>query len=144
MAGWGVGRGGDVVIDCAGVPSALAEGLEMAARGGTYLETGAYVETGTAEISPHRHLCSKSIRLIGSTNRPFTGYGPALRLLEFYGEQAGSGSSSRTASRWPESNRRSRPRSLPTPAGCSSPASGASVADHSLRAHTPASIPPST
>ena len=83
------GRGGDVVIDCAGVPSALAEGLEMARKGGTYLETGAYVDTGTAEISPHRHLCSKSIRLIGSTNHPYTGYGPALKLLELYGESAG-------------------------------------------------------
>jgi threonine dehydrogenase-like Zn-dependent dehydrogenase len=83
------GRGGDVVIDCAGVPSALAEGLEMARKGGTYLETGAYVETGTTEISPHRHLCSKSIRLIGSTNHPYTGYGPALKLLELHGERAG-------------------------------------------------------
>jgi threonine dehydrogenase-like Zn-dependent dehydrogenase len=83
------GRGADVVIDCAGAPSALAEGLDIARKGGTYLETGAYVETGTAEISPHRHLCSKSIRLIGSTNHPYTGYGPALKLLELYGEQAG-------------------------------------------------------
>jgi threonine dehydrogenase-like Zn-dependent dehydrogenase len=81
------GRGGDVVIDCAGVPDALAEGLEMARKGGTYLETGAYVDTGTAEISPHRHLCSKSIRLIGSTNHPYTGYGPALKLLELHGER---------------------------------------------------------
>jgi threonine dehydrogenase-like Zn-dependent dehydrogenase len=83
------GRGADVVVDCAGVPSALVEGLEMARKGGAYIETGAYVETGTAEISPHRHLCSKSIRLIGSTNHPYTGYGPALKLLERYGEQAG-------------------------------------------------------
>lgn len=85
------GRGADVVIDCAGVPAALAEGLEMARKGGAYIETGAYVETGTAEISPHRHLCSKSIRLIGSTNHPYTGYGPALKLLELYGESAGFG-----------------------------------------------------
>jgi threonine dehydrogenase-like Zn-dependent dehydrogenase len=85
------GRGADVVIDCAGLPAALAEGLEMARKGGAYIETGAYVETGTAEISPHRHLCSKSIRLIGSTNHPYTGYGPALKLLELYGESAGFG-----------------------------------------------------
>jgi threonine dehydrogenase-like Zn-dependent dehydrogenase len=78
-----------VVVDCAGVPAALVEGLEMARKGGAYLETGAYVETGTAQISPHRHLCSKSIRLIGSTNHPYTGYGPALKLLERYGETAG-------------------------------------------------------
>ena len=34
-------------MDCAGVPGALVEGLEMARKGGAYLETGAYVETGT-------------------------------------------------------------------------------------------------
>ena len=80
------GRGGDVVIDCAGVPEALPEGLEMARKGATYIEPGAFVEMGTVPISPHRHLCSKSIRLIGVTNHPYTGYGPALKLLERYGE----------------------------------------------------------
>ncbi|HWT22738.1 MAG TPA: zinc-binding dehydrogenase [Solirubrobacteraceae bacterium] len=80
------GRGADVVIDCAGVPEAVPEGLEMARKGGTYIEPGAFVEMGTVPISPHRHLCSKSIRLIGVTNHPHTGYGPALALLERYGD----------------------------------------------------------
>jgi threonine dehydrogenase-like Zn-dependent dehydrogenase len=83
------GRGADVVVDCAGVPAALVEGLEMARKGAAYIEPGAFVETGTAEISPHRHLCAKSIRLIGATNHPYTGYPPALKLLELYGESAG-------------------------------------------------------
>lgn len=83
------GRGGDVVIDCAGVPAALPEGLEMARKGGTYIETGAFVEMGEVPISPHRHLCAKSIRLIGATNHPYTGYGPALKLLERYGDVFG-------------------------------------------------------
>ncbi len=73
-------------MDCAGVPEALPEGLEMARKGATYLEPGAFVEMGTVPISPHRHLCSKSIRLIGVTNHPYTGYGPALQLLERYGD----------------------------------------------------------
>jgi threonine dehydrogenase-like Zn-dependent dehydrogenase len=80
------GRGADVVVDCAGVPEALPEGLEMARKGGTYIEPGAFVEMGTVPISPHRHLCAKSIRLIGATNHPHNGYGPALDLLEHYGD----------------------------------------------------------
>jgi threonine dehydrogenase-like Zn-dependent dehydrogenase len=83
------GRGADVVVDCAGVPEALPEGLEIARKGGTYIEPGAFVEMGTVPISPHRHLCAKSIRLIGATNHPHTGYGPALELLEHYGDALG-------------------------------------------------------
>jgi L-iditol 2-dehydrogenase len=69
------------------VPEALPEGLEMARKGATYIEPGAFVEMGTVPISPHRHLCSKSIRLIGCTNHPHTGYGPALSLLEHHHER---------------------------------------------------------
>ena len=83
------GRGADVVVDCAGVPAALPEGLELARKGATYIETGAFVDAGSVEINPHRHLCSKSIRLIGATNHAYTGYGPALKLLERHGESAG-------------------------------------------------------
>ncbi len=35
----------------------------------------------------HRHVCSKNIRLIGITNHPSTGYGPALRLMERYADR---------------------------------------------------------
>jgi len=80
------GRGADVAVDCAGVPSVLPEGLEMLRKGGTYIECGAFVEMGTVPISPHRHLCSKSVRLIGMTNHPFTGYDAMLRQLEIYGD----------------------------------------------------------
>ena len=83
------GRGADVVVDCAGVPAALPEGLELARKGATYIETGAFVDAGSVEINPHRHLCAKSIRLIGATNHAYTGYGPALKLLERYGDSAG-------------------------------------------------------
>ena len=78
--------GADVAVDCAGVPSVLPEGLEMLRKGGTYIECGAFVEMGTVPISPHRHLCSKSVRLIGMTNHPYTGYDAMLRQLEIYGD----------------------------------------------------------
>ena len=70
-------------------PAALPEGLELARKGATYIETGAFVDAGSVEINPHRHLCAKSIRLIGATNHAYTGYGPALKLLERYGDSAG-------------------------------------------------------
>jgi L-iditol 2-dehydrogenase len=58
----------------------------MLRKAGTYIECGAFVEMGTVPISPHRHLCSKSVRLIGMTNHPYTGYDAMLRQLEIYGE----------------------------------------------------------
>ncbi len=80
------GRGADVAVDCAGIPAVVPEGLEMLRKGGTYIECGAFVEMGTVPISPHRHLCSKSVRLIGMTNHPYTGYDAMLRQLEIYGD----------------------------------------------------------
>ena len=38
-------------------------------------------------MNVHRHICSKNIRLIGITNHPSTGYGPALTLLERYADR---------------------------------------------------------
>jgi hypothetical protein len=35
----------------------------------------------------HRHVCSKNIRLIGLTNHPSTGYGPAMDLLQRYADR---------------------------------------------------------
>jgi threonine dehydrogenase-like Zn-dependent dehydrogenase len=34
------GRGADVVVECAGVPSAFLEGIEMLRQGGTFVEVG--------------------------------------------------------------------------------------------------------
>lgn len=80
------GRGADVVIECAGMPEALTEGLEMLRKGGTYVEAGNFVDTGTVQINVHRHLCAKNVRLFGVTNHPFTEYESSLRLMEQYGD----------------------------------------------------------
>jgi len=79
------GRGADIVIECAGVPQVVPEGLEMLRQGGLYLELGNFVDTGEIPINVHRHLCAKNVHLIGVTNHPFTGYGPSLRLMQRYG-----------------------------------------------------------
>ena len=59
----------------------------MLKRGGMMLEMGVFAETGESTINVHRHITSKNIRLIGITNHPSTGYGPALRLMERYADR---------------------------------------------------------
>lgn len=78
------GRGADIVVECAGVPEVVREGIEMLRKGGMYFEVGNYVEGEEVSLSPHRHMLAKSIRLIGMTNHPYTGYGPTLELIRRY------------------------------------------------------------
>ena len=81
------GRGADVVLYMANTPASFVEGIEMLKRGGMMLEMGNFADTGEITMNVHRHICSKNIRLIGLTNHPSTGYGPALRLLERYADR---------------------------------------------------------
>ena len=75
------GRGADVVVECAGVPAAFLEGLEMLRQGGTFVEVGHFVDVGSIEVNPHRHFCSKNIRMVGQTNLSYTGMLPSMVLL---------------------------------------------------------------
>jgi threonine dehydrogenase-like Zn-dependent dehydrogenase len=81
------GRGADVVLHMANTPASFVEGIEMLKRGGMMLEMGNFADTGEVAMNIHRHVCSKNIRLIGITNHPSTGYGPALTLLQRYGDR---------------------------------------------------------
>jgi threonine dehydrogenase-like Zn-dependent dehydrogenase len=81
------GRGADVVLHMANTPASFVEGIEMLKRGGMMLEMGNFADTGEVSMNIHRHVCSKNIRLIGLTNHPSTGYGPALDLLERYADR---------------------------------------------------------
>ena len=78
------GRGADLVVECTGSPHAVIEGLDMLRKGGTYIEAGNFVDTGTTQININRHLCAKNVRLFGVTNHPFTHYGQSLKLMEKY------------------------------------------------------------
>ena len=51
------------------------------------LEMGNFADTGEVSLNVHRHICSKNIRLIGLTNHPSTGYGPAMRLMDRYADR---------------------------------------------------------
>jgi len=76
------GVGPDLVVECAGVPAAIPEGLEMLRRGGTFVEIGSFVDTGETTISPFKHLCHKDVRLIGQYGGKSDHIGIAFKLLE--------------------------------------------------------------
>ena len=59
------GRGADVVLECAGVPAAVAEGFEMARRNGRYLVLGQYTDRGATPINPHV-ITRKQLTVAGS------------------------------------------------------------------------------
>lgn len=47
------GDGAGVVVECAGVPGAVQEGLGLVKRGGTYLVLGQYTNAGPTDMVPH-------------------------------------------------------------------------------------------
>jgi threonine dehydrogenase-like Zn-dependent dehydrogenase len=59
------GRGADLVVEATGLPSAVAEGIDMARRGGRYLVVGQYTDHGETLINPH-HVTRKQLEVIGS------------------------------------------------------------------------------
>jgi threonine dehydrogenase-like Zn-dependent dehydrogenase len=77
------GRGADLVVECAGVPDAVPEGLELLRPGGFYIECGNFSDMGSVPISPHL-LCSKNVRLIGVNGEAATAYGPSMQALRRY------------------------------------------------------------
>jgi threonine dehydrogenase-like Zn-dependent dehydrogenase len=78
------GRGADMVIETAGVPQAVPEGLEMLRLGGLLIEAGNFSDLGEVPISPFRHLCSKSVRILGVGGEEPASYGPSMRQMVRY------------------------------------------------------------
>jgi threonine dehydrogenase-like Zn-dependent dehydrogenase len=78
------GRGADMVVECAGVPHAVTEGLEMLRVSGLLVEAGNFSDLGEISISPHRHLCSKNVRILGVSGEEPAAYGPGMRQMVRY------------------------------------------------------------
>jgi len=78
------GRGADVVIECAGVPQAVPEGLDLLRLGGLLVEAGNFSDLGEIAINPHRHLCAKSARILGVGGEEPGAYGPSMRQMARY------------------------------------------------------------
>jgi threonine dehydrogenase-like Zn-dependent dehydrogenase len=78
------GRGADVVIECAGVPEAVPEALEMLRIGGLLVEAGNFSDLGEVALSPHRHICAKNARILGVGGEEPAAYGPSMRQMARY------------------------------------------------------------
>ena len=78
------GRGADMVIECAGVPEAVPEALEMLRVGGLLVEAGNFSDLGEVAISPHRHICAKNARILGVGGEEPAAYGPGMRQMARY------------------------------------------------------------
>jgi threonine dehydrogenase-like Zn-dependent dehydrogenase len=59
------GAGADLVIECTGVPKAVAQGLTLARRGGSYLVVGQYTDSGDTELNPHQ-IVYRQLDVVGS------------------------------------------------------------------------------
>ncbi|WEH33832.1 zinc-binding dehydrogenase [Streptomyces sp. AM 4-1-1] len=59
------GGGADLVIECAGVPAAVGQGLTLARRGGSYLIIGQYTDAGDTLVNPHQ-IVHRQLDVIGS------------------------------------------------------------------------------
>ncbi len=75
------GVGADVVIECAGVPGAFKEGLDMVRRGGKLVELGHYTDPGGVEIRPHV-VCNKDVDILGVWAYPPMQFKTALSFLQ--------------------------------------------------------------
>ncbi len=78
------GRGADMVIECAGVPEAVPESLELLRVGGLLVEAGNFSDLGEIPLSPHRHICAKNARILGVGGEEPAAYGPGMRQMARY------------------------------------------------------------
>jgi threonine dehydrogenase-like Zn-dependent dehydrogenase len=74
------GRGADVVFECAGVPAAVAEGLEMVRINGRYLIAGHYGDAGPVPLNPHL-INKKQITITGAWSAANKHFLRGLHLL---------------------------------------------------------------
>lgn len=59
------GYGADVVLECAGIPKAVVEGMELCRDGGKYLVLGHYCDAGPVLWNPHV-ITRKQLQVFGS------------------------------------------------------------------------------
>jgi threonine dehydrogenase-like Zn-dependent dehydrogenase len=79
------GEGVDVVIEAAGSPRAIEEGVTLVRDGGRYVIAGHYTDVGSSTINAHHHINRKHLQILGcwgSEARHF------VRALELLGEHA--------------------------------------------------------
>jgi len=81
------GMGADVVVEAAGSPRAIEEGVLLARNGGAYVIAGHYTNTGDSTINAHTHINRKHLDIRGCWGSEAAHFLRALRALERYGEE---------------------------------------------------------
>ncbi len=80
------GLGADMVVECVGHPSAVAEGWDLARDGGRYLVLGQYCDAGPTPLNPH-HITRKELEVGGSYGSEPTHWAKALEFLRTRSER---------------------------------------------------------
>lgn len=75
------GVGPDVVVEAAGIPSAVRQGVEFVRDGGVLVEAGHYAYNGEVELNPTR-VVQKDIDIRGSLAYPPNQFETAISLLD--------------------------------------------------------------
>jgi L-iditol 2-dehydrogenase len=81
------GRGVDIVIEAAGQPAAISEGLGLLRDGGTYVVAGHYTDTGSANLNPHHDVNRKHAEIRGQWGTGLQHVERALRTLARHRER---------------------------------------------------------
>ena len=74
------GVGVEIVFECAGVPQAFGEALELVSRGGMLVELGHYTDPGDVAVRPHL-ICRKDMDVLGVWAYPQIQFETALAAL---------------------------------------------------------------
>lgn len=75
------GRGPDVILEAAGNPAAVREGLHLVRDGGTYVVAGHYTDVGDTPLNPHTQINRKHVELKGQWGTDFHHLARALKLF---------------------------------------------------------------
>jgi threonine dehydrogenase-like Zn-dependent dehydrogenase len=79
-------RGAALVAECAGVPEAVSQGLDMLRIGGTMIVAGNYIDMGPVHINPQKQILSKNARIIGVNGQTASSYAASLRLIRRFSQ----------------------------------------------------------
>jgi len=73
--------GADIVINTVGTAEAFKECFNFVRDSGTIVEVGNFVDSGTFEFNPCKHLCEKGITIIGSFDNEAEHFVRAMPLI---------------------------------------------------------------
>ncbi len=79
------GRGVDIVIEAAGVPSAVSQALDLVRDGGRVVVAGQYTDGGDMTLNPHRQLNRKHAEVLGCWGCDYSHFHRALQVLSAQG-----------------------------------------------------------